>query len=119
NVLGLAGGVLVNRDQIGDATALDELGAYGMTGRLGRDHDDVEIGAGHDLVVVDVEAVGEGQHRALLQIGLDVVLVDGALVFVRSQQHDDVGPLAGLVDALDGETGRFRLGGGGGARTQC
>ena len=45
-------------------------------GRLGRDHHDVEVGARHDLAVVDVEAVREGERRALLDVRLDVVLVD-------------------------------------------
>ena len=36
-----------------------------MARALGRDHDDVEVGAGHDLPEVDVEAVGKGEGGAL------------------------------------------------------
>ena len=40
------------------------------------DHDHAEVGARHDLAVVHVEAVGEGQRSALLGFRLVVVLVD-------------------------------------------
>jgi hypothetical protein len=78
--------------------------------RLRRDHDDVEVGARHDLAVVHVEAVGEGQHRALLGVRRDVFVVDLGDVLVRQQDHDDVGGLdrfvhfghlqAGLLDLV-------------------
>src|SRR3546814_1975059 len=42
----------------------------------------------HDLAVMDVEAVGERQRRALLDVRLDVVLVDGGDLLVgRSEEH--------------------------------
>jgi hypothetical protein len=37
--------------------------------RLRRDHDHVEVGARLHLAVVDVEAVREGERRALLDVG--------------------------------------------------
>jgi len=46
---------------------------------------------------VHVEAVGEGQHRALLGVRRDVFVVDLGDVLVRQQDHDDVGGLDGVV----------------------
>jgi hypothetical protein len=44
-------------------------GAHGVAGALGGDHDHVQVGARHDLVVVDVEAVGEARVAPFLMFG--------------------------------------------------
>ena len=62
-----------------------------MARGLRRDHDHVEIATWHNLVVVDGEAVGEGQGSAFLDVRLDFVLVQRGLELVRSQDHDKVG----------------------------
>ena len=90
--------------------AADKLGTHGVTRRLGRDHDDVEIGARLDLAVVDVEAVSEGDSGALFQVRFDILLVDDLLVLVRRENHDDIGGLARFGDAGHLETGAFGLG---------
>ena len=54
---------------------------------------DVRIGARHDLVVMDVEAVRERQRRALLDVRLDL-LVDVGDLLVGQQDHDPSAPLA-------------------------
>ena len=69
-----------------------------MPGALGRDHDDVQVLAGLDLAEVDVEAVGEGQRRALLDVGGDLLAVEPGLVLVRGQDHDHIGAGDGLLD---------------------
>ena len=61
-----------------------------MAGRLRRDHDHVEVGARHDLVVVDGETVGEGQGGTFLDVRLDFVVVESGLELVRRQDHDQV-----------------------------
>ncbi|MNZ80935.1 hypothetical protein D3C78_995890 [compost metagenome] len=61
-----------------------------MARGLRRDHDHVEVGARHYLVVMDREAVSEGQGRTLLQVRLDLVLVQATLELVRSQDHHQV-----------------------------
>src|SRR5690606_32508495 len=68
NVLGIAGSVLINGDQVRDAAAFDEFGTYGVARGLRRDHDHVEVGARNNLVVVNGETVGEGQSSALLDV---------------------------------------------------
>src|SRR5690554_2166867 len=119
DVLGIAGSVLEDRDQIGNTAALDELGAYSVTRRLGGNHDHVQILARYDLVVVDGETVGESQGRALLQVRLDFVLVQLGLELVRSQDHDHVGSRYGSRYVGDFQTMGFSLGDGGRTRAQA
>ncbi|MCY1438320.1 hypothetical protein D9M71_545140 [compost metagenome] len=90
-----------------------------MARGLRRDHDHVEVGARHYLVVVDGEAVGEGQGGTLLQVRLDFFLVQFGLEFVRGQDHHQVGGSNGFRHALDGQAMGFGLGNGGGAGTQA
>ena len=101
------------------AAALGVGGAHGVAGRLGRDHPHVEVGARHDLAVVHVEAVRERQRRALLDVGLDVVLVDGGDLLVGQQDHDDVGGLHGVGDFGDLQAGLLGLGPGSAALAQA
>ncbi|MCY1530136.1 hypothetical protein D9M68_653120 [compost metagenome] len=90
-----------------------------MARGLRRDHDHVEVSARYDLVVVDGEAVGEGQGGTLLQVRLDFFLVQLGLEFVRGQDHHQVGGSNGFRHALDGQAMGFGLGNGGGAGTQA
>ncbi len=110
DVTGLARRVLVDGDQRGHAAALEVLGAHGVARTLGRDHDDVDVLARDDLVVVDVEAVREGQRSTLLEVGRDFGVVDAGHGLVRQQHHHHVGALNGVGDVLDGVTGAFGLG---------
>ncbi len=115
----MAGSVLVDGHQVRNAAPLDELAAYRVAGRLGRDHDHVQVLAGNDLVVVDGKAVGKGQGDAFLDVGLDDLTVEYGLVLVRRQHHDHVGALHRIVDGLDHEARGFRLGGRGGSGAQA
>ncbi len=76
---------------------------------LGRDHDDVEIFARHDLVVVDGETVGERQGRTLFQVGFDFFTIQARLELVRGEDHHQVRAGDGLGHALDLETGVLGL----------
>ncbi len=62
----VAGGVLVDGNETGNASTLLILAANGVAGTLRRDHQHVEIGARIEQVEVDVEAVREHQRRTLL-----------------------------------------------------
>src|SRR5690606_6221359 len=90
NVLGVAGSVLIDGDQIRNTAALELIGSYSVARRLGHDHDHVRGRTRHYLVVVDRETVGEGQDGAFLQIRLQLILVQRALEFVRGQNHYQV-----------------------------
>ena len=105
----LATGVLGDRDQRGHAAALGVGRAHEVAGTLRRDHDHVDFRLREDLLEVHVEAMREGQRRALLDVRLDRLLVDLRLVLVRQQHHHEVGTLDRVIDFLDGETGCLRL----------
>ena len=90
--LGAAGRVLVDGEQRGRATAFDEELANAVTGRLGRDHRDVDIGANLNRAEADVEPVREQEQLAGRQIRLDGAAIHVGLRRVRHEHHDDVGP---------------------------
>jgi hypothetical protein len=54
-----------------------------------------------DVAVVNVEAMSEGDGGTRLDVGLDVVGPDGALVLVGGQDHDHVGLGGSLGHGLD------------------
>ncbi len=100
--------ILVDCDQHRHAAALRERRAHGVARRLGRNHHHVEVGARHDLSEVDVESVRKGQCRAFLEAGLDL-LVDGADILIRQQDHDEIGVLHGVGRLLHIEAGLLGL----------
>ncbi|MCY1537834.1 hypothetical protein D9M68_733440 [compost metagenome] len=90
---------------MGHAAALLVGVANRVARGLRRDHDDVDVFTRHDLAVVHVEAVGERQRGARLDVGVHFLVVDGSDVFVGQQHHDDVGRLDGVGDFLDFQAG--------------
>ena len=93
---GIAGGVLLNSDEAGNALAGLILAADSVAGALGGDHDDVDILGGLDAAEMDIEAVGEGQGLALGQVGFDGFLIQLGLLFIVDEDHDDIGHLGGI-----------------------
>ena len=63
-VPGAARCVLLDGDDVGDATAGDELATHGVTGSLGGDEDHVDALGRLDVAEADVEAVREGEGLA-------------------------------------------------------
>ena len=110
DVPGIAGGILLHGNQAGYTLACQVLAAHGVAGALGGDHDDVHVLGGLDAAEVDVEAVGEGQSLAGSQVGLDALLVQGGLLLVVNQDHDDIGGLGGFRGGHDGHALGFGLG---------
>src|SRR5690606_32597745 len=92
----LAGRVLLDGEQGGDAPTARELAADQIARALGRDQDDVHVVARGDAVVDDREAVGEQQGGARLGVRLDDVAIDLVLDHVGGQGGDDVGAANGL-----------------------
>ena len=116
SLLGAAGGVLVNGDELGNAAADFKLRTNGVTGAHGGDHGNVDVLAGLDEAEVDVEAVGEHQHGAGLEVILDAGFVNFRGEFVGDEHHHHIG-FGGLRDGqgsklvflglLSGGTGSF------------
>ena len=74
--------IMLETDEARHAVALHVLAPHQMAGTLRRDHSDVHLGARLDLLEVDREAVGEHQHHAGPQVGLDAVAVEPGLADV-------------------------------------
>ena len=91
----------MNGDQARHAAALLVVIADGMAGALGRDHDHVHVLRRDDGFEVDVEAVGDGQVVASLEVRGDLRLVDVAAELVRNRQHDQVRFAASIGDGRD------------------
>ncbi|MNV64372.1 hypothetical protein D3C71_1570120 [compost metagenome] len=82
---GIASSVLLDCDQAGNAEAFFIGAAHHMARGFWSNQQHVGILRSHDLAEVNVEAVGEHQSRALLQVRFDFVLIYGSLCFVRHQ----------------------------------
>jgi len=83
-----------------------------VAGSLRGDEDDVHTLGSLDVAEADVETVRESEGLARCEVGLDLVVVDAALVLVGREDHDDVGPCGGVGDGLDLEAVLLRLGRG-------
>ena len=85
-----AGCILMNRHQTRNTFACLILASHGMSRSLGGDHRNIHILRRHDLIKMNIEAVSEHQHVALLQIRLNILLIHGSLQLVIDQNHDDI-----------------------------
>jgi hypothetical protein len=108
----VAARVLVDRHQRRDAAALLVVGAHRVPRSLGRHHEDVHALGRMDHAEVDVEAVGDRQVVAGLQVRLHVFAVDGRGALVGERHHHDVGLARGLGRSEDPQPGRLGLGPG-------
>src|SRR5450756_3160579 len=96
HILGATGSILVDGDQTRNPGSLREDLAHDVARGLGRDHADVHFLGWDDLAEVDVEAVGEHQGVARLQVSPNGLFVQLFLGLVGDHNHDDVGGLGGL-----------------------
>ena len=104
-LLGLAGGVLVYRQQARGAAALGVDFAHAVARRLGRDHRHIDILGRLDGAETDIEPVGKHEHLAGRQVRGDIVAIDLGLGGVRSEQHDHIRPLRRRGDIGHRKTG--------------
>jgi len=116
-VPGLAGLVLLHRNEHWNASTVDVLATNQVTRSLGSNHGDVDTSGRLDVAEADVEAVREEQRRALREVRGDRLGVHAALDLVRRQDHDEVGLLDGLGHRDDPEA--LSLGLGPGAAALC
>ena len=118
-VVGIAGRVLVDGHQAGDAVAFLVLAADQVAGALGGDHADVDAGRRQDLLEVDREAVGEEQQVAGGDPVGDLGLPDLGLFLVGQEDHHDVAAAGRFGDVEDLEAGLFGLGAAAGVGPQA
>ena len=90
-LLGLAGRVLLHRDERRRPDPLLVGAAHEVARTLRRDHRHVDAGGRHDRAEVDREPVGEHQHVAVLEVRRDVLRVDLPVRGVGQQAHHHVG----------------------------
>ena len=100
----LAGSVLGNTYEGGEALAPQEHLPYAVADHAGRRHHDVHEGRGNDLFKGDVIGGGEIDDVARLQPRCDLLVEDRRCIFVRQQHKEDVCLLGRLFDGLDRET---------------
>ena len=67
-------------------------------GPFGRDHTHIDAWRRYDLVIVNIEAMGEHQSLAVTQLWKDALLVELLLDLVRHQYHNHVGGPGGVRD---------------------
>ena len=72
-----------------------------MTRSLGSDHEHIYIAGRHDLLKVNVKAVGKSQSLAGGQVRFNVLLIDGSLLLIRGQDHDNISSLCSLSGGHD------------------
>ena len=92
----VAGRVLLDRDEAGNAAAAQVLRAHRVARPLRRDHEHVHVGTRLDQTEMDAEAVRESERRAFTHVGAQLAGIEGGLQFVGRQHHDDVRPFGGL-----------------------
>ena len=109
DLLGLAGRVVLDRDEARHSAALVVRAAHEVTGTLRRDHPHVDALGRRDLLEVDVEAVRERERVTVDEVRLDVGLVDLLLLGVGQQHHHDVGGLHRFAGGQHRETRGFGL----------
>ena len=81
-----------------------------MTGALRGDHADIDALGGLDVAEVDVEAMGEEEGVAVLEVRGDLLGVQLTLVLIGGQDHDHVGLLTRFLDGQHAQTLSLSLG---------
>ncbi|GBD46011.1 hypothetical protein HRbin41_00830 [bacterium HR41] len=103
-VAGVAGCVLVDGSEPGNALPLLELATNEVPWPFGSDHADVDLARRLDLAEVDRETVREEQQVAGGDAVFDLALPGLGLVLVRDQDHHHVAGAGGVGDVENAQT---------------
>ena len=112
DVQGVAGSVLLDSNQGGNARSLPVYLTHHVSRALGSNHGHIHLRRRHDLTEVNVEPVAEHQGLAGRQVGLDRALEDCPLRLVGNQDHDHLGLSRSLFHGADLEAFALSLGPG-------
>src|SRR5699024_343365 len=118
-VTALTLGILISCDQARNALAVNELTTNQVAWALWRNHADGDVVGWLDQIEVNVKTVTEEQCIALFQVWLNVIGKDLRLGGIRSQDHDDIGPLGCICNRLYFKASFFCLDRGLGAVAQA
>ena len=102
--------VLIHGYQMRNAATLSVGRANRVARCLWRDHNHVQISARHNLAVVHIEAVSEGQHSALLGVRFDIFFVHLRDVLIGQKNHDHVSGLHCIIYLGDLQASFLNLG---------
>ena len=91
-----SGRILMNRYQTRYTFARLILTSYSMPGSFRSDHGNIYVLRRHDLIEMNVKAMGKHEHVAFFQIRLNILFVHGSLQFIVDQDHDDICLLCSL-----------------------
>ena len=83
-----------------------------------RNHNDIEILARHDLVVVNIESVSKGEGCPFFDVRHHFAGIHARNIFVGQQHHYDIGAFDRLCDFFNLEAGLYRLAPGSAAFAQ-
>ncbi len=92
-------------DEAGYAVAFGECAPNKMSRAFRGNHDDIDGIGRNNLFVVDIEPVGKGKCVARLHVGSNFRIIDGFLVLVGEQDHDDICPFDGICNGVDLQAG--------------
>ena len=99
--------VCVNGDQTWHAATFGVFAAHGVTWALGRHHDDVDAFFWLNQAKVHIQAVGERDCGAWLDVVVDVFLVCFRLKLIGHCEHNDVAPCGRFGDAHNSQALSF------------
>ena len=106
---GHARSILLDADKHWDTAAVGVFTTHDVTRALRGDHADVDALGGLDVAEVDVEAMGEEEGIAVLEVRGDLFGVQLTLVLIGGQDHDHVGLLTRLLDGQHAQPLGFSL----------
>src|ERR1700722_6180579 len=112
DLLGFAGGVLMDRDERRNTFALGVHAADEMTGPFRGDEKYIDILGRDDLAEMQRETVRDAERLAFFQVRRDVAAVGLAMARVGDRHHDHVGLLRRVGDRKNFETLLFGTLGG-------
>src|ERR1017187_1709654 len=117
--VGLAGRVLVDCDEAGDAAAFSEDFTYAMAWGLWCGHAYINARSGNDGLEMNVESVREHEQLSCAEVRSNLVRIQFGRSLIWNENHDHVAPFCGLGDGYDFKAGLLRLGDGLGGCSQA
>src|SRR5262249_33638079 len=111
-------GILMYREQTGNAASLGEFISLQMARGFGRYHEHVDRFRRDDLLIMNGEPMREGQVVTGQKIWSDLFVIDPGSFLVRDQHHHDIAVKGGFGRILNYKAGGLSLCARGTARSE-